>query len=73
MPYLRGDFELIGLSRDAVLRVHEAFLKAAIMIWAINSTGHGAVGPTKTAYLLSRMLSLTGLNPRFDASSDTRI
>ena len=36
MPYLRGDFELIGLSRDAVLRVHEAFLKAAIMTWAIT-------------------------------------
>ena len=57
-----GDFELIGMSRDAVLMVHEAFLKAAIMTWAINVAGHNAVGPTSTAYLLSTVLSVTGLS-----------
>jgi hypothetical protein len=57
-----GDFELIGLARGAVLRAHEAFLKAAIVTWAINLAGHSAVGVTNTSYLLFTMLSVTGLN-----------
>lgn len=57
-----GDFELIGLSRDAVLRVHEAFLKAVMMTWAIDLAGNSAIGPANTTYLLSTVLGVTGLS-----------
>lgn len=57
-----GDFELIGLSRDAVLRALEAFLKVAIVTWAISSVGNSAVEATNTAYPFITMLNVTGLN-----------
>ena len=61
-PIKEGDFELIGLSRDAVLMVHDAFLKATLVTWAIFVGGNGAIKPATTADLLCMMLGMAGLN-----------
>ena len=61
-PIKEGDFELIGLSRDAVLMIHDAFMKALIVTGAILVGGNGAWRPATTAYLLCMMLSVAGLN-----------
>lgn len=57
-----GDFELIGLSREAILMIYEGFLKAGLVILAILLAGSSVVEPTNTAYLLFSMLSVAGLN-----------
>lgn len=61
-PIKEGDFELIGLSRDAVLMIHDAFLKAFFVTGAILVGGKGTLRPATTADLLCMMLSVAGLN-----------
>jgi hypothetical protein len=57
-----GDFELIGLSRDAILMLYEAFLKAGIVSLGILLAGSSATKATNIANLLFAIFSLTGLN-----------
>jgi hypothetical protein len=57
-----GDFELIGLSRDAILMIYEASLKVGLVISAIFFVGKSAIEPANIAYLLFAMLSIASLN-----------
>ena len=59
---IKGDFELIGLSRDAVLMIHDAFLKALLVTVALLVDGNGSLRPATSAHLLCLMLSMAGLN-----------
>lgn len=59
---IKRDFELIGLSRDAILMIFEAFLKAGLALLSIFSAGSSTIEVVNLAGLLSAMPSLAGLN-----------
>lgn len=57
-----GDFELIGLSRDAVLMIYEAFLKAGLFSLGVFLAESSAIKAPNIADLLFAMVSLAGFN-----------
>jgi hypothetical protein len=57
-----GDFELIGLSRDAILMIYEALLKAGLVSLGIFVAGDCAIEATTFTNLLVQMLGMAGLN-----------
>lgn len=59
---LKGDFELIGLSRDAVLMIYEAFLKAGLASLVIKSAGLAVTKPVNITNMLWLMISVMALN-----------
>jgi hypothetical protein len=59
---IKGDFELIGLSRDAVLMVHEAFLKAGLASLVIKFAGIAVTKPVNITDMVWLVISVMALN-----------
>lgn len=61
-PVRQGDFELIGLSRDAVLKIYEAFLKLGFVMSTIFFVRKASSEPANVAYSLFAIFSMSSLN-----------